>query len=84
MPDDSSLSRHLEVMLSLKGVTTAFLNCWGKTPSIRDKLTSFVIDRSKISTQSLRRKVGTGSKIHGFLGDFLIILSISFSKTSLK
>ena len=41
-------------------------------------------DRSKISTQSFKRKVSTGSKRHDFVGNFLMILSTSFSKTSLK
>ena len=68
----------------MKGVTTTSLNFWGNTPSAKDRLTSFVIDRSKISTQSFKRKVGTGSKRHAFVGDFLMILSTSFYKISLK
>ena len=64
-------------------MTTAFLNCWGKTPSIKDKLTSFVMDGSKISTQSLRRKVGTGSEKHDLV-EFFIIFNRSFSETSQK
>ena len=55
-------------------MTTAFLNCWVKTPSIKDRMISFIIDGSKISTQSLRKKVGTRSKkIYDSVGDFLII-----------
>ena len=65
-------------------MTTAFLNCWGKTPSTKDKLSSFGIDGSKISTQSLRRKVNTGSKRNDLVGEFLIIFNTSFSETSQK
>ena len=68
----------------MRGVTTAFLNFWGNTPSANDRLTSFVIDGSKISTQSFKRKVGTGSKRHDFVGEFLMIFSTSSSETSLK
>ena len=34
--------------------------------------------------QSLRRKVGTACKIYHFVGELLMILSTSFSETSLK
>ena len=34
--------------------------------------------------QSLRRKVSTGSKKYDFVGEVLIIFSMSFSETSLK
>ena len=43
-----------------------------------------MIDRSKISTQSFERKVGTGCKRYDFVGEFLMIFSTSFSETSLK
>ena len=36
-----------------------------------------MIDVSKISTQYFKRKVGTGSKRHDFLGEFLMIFSTS-------
>ena len=47
-------------------------------------IVKIVIDGSKISAQSFRRNVGTGSKRHDFVGGFLMILSHLFSKTSLK
>ena len=34
-----------------------------------------MIDRSKISTQSFKRKIGTGSKRPEFEGEFLMIFS---------
>ena len=49
----------------------------------KDKLTSFVMD-GKISTQSLRRKVGTGSKRHDLVVKCLIIFNMSFLETSQK
>ena len=60
------------------------MNFLGNTPSAKDRWTSFVLDGSKISTQSFKSKVGTGSKRHDFVGEFLMIFSTSFSETSLK
>ena len=68
----------------MRGVTTAFLNLFGIKPSAKDRLTSFVIDGSRISTQSFPRKVGTGSKRQDFVRKVLMIFSTSFSETSLK
>ena len=42
------------------------------------------MDGNNISAQSFRRKVGTGSKRHDFVGEFFIIFSMPFSETSLK
>ena len=50
----------------------------------KDKLTSFVMDGSKISTQTFRSKVGTRSKRHDLVGEFLIIFNTSFSEISQK
>ena len=68
----------------MRGVTTAFLSFLGNTPSAKDRFTSFAIERSKISTQSFKRKVGTASKIHDFVGECFDVFSTSFSETSLK
>ena len=44
----------------------AFLKGFGKTPFCRDKLTSLVSDRRRMSIHLLTRKVGHGSSKHVF------------------
>ena len=57
------------------GVTIAFLNSAGTTPSGNEQLTSLVIEGSRISIHSLTRNVGHGSNRQDLQGDFVIIFS---------
>ena len=66
------------------GGDNCLLELLGKTPSTKYKLTSFVMDGIKVSTQSLRRNVGTWSKGHDLVGEFFIIFNMSFEETSQK
>ena len=53
----------------ISGVTTAFLEPSGTSPSLSEKLTNLVIDGRRMSMHSLIRNVGKG--------DLLIIFAIS-------
>ena len=62
------------------------LECLEKNAHIKRQFDKIVTDGSKIFTQSLRREVGTASKRHDWIGEFMMIFmisSISFSETSL-
>ena len=61
----------------MSGVTTAFLNPCGTSPSRSEQLTNLVIDGRRMSMHSLIRNVGNGSNRHDLVGDLLIILPIS-------
>ena len=61
----------------INGVTIAFLNSSGTTPSDSEQLTRLVIQGSKISIHSLTRNVGHGSNKQDLVGDFMIIILIS-------
>ena len=63
----------------ISGVTTAFLNPSGTSPSRSEQLTNLVIDGRRMSIHSLIRNVGNGSNRLDFVGDLLIILPISYS-----
>ena len=66
----------------ISGVTTALLKPSGTAPSNKEQFTSFVIEGSSISRQSLTRKVGQGSRRQDFVGEFLITFTISSGETS--
>ena len=63
-------------------MTTALLKPSGTAPSNKEEFTSFVIEGSSISRQSLTRKVGQGSKRQDFVGEFLITFTISSGEAS--
>ena len=63
-------------------MTTALLKPSGTAPSNKEQFTSFVIEGSSISRQSLTRKVGQGSRRQDFVGEFLITFAISSGEAS--
>ena len=60
----------------MSGVTTAFLNPSGTSPSQSEQFTNLVIDGRRMSMYSLIRNVGNGSNRQDLVGDLLIILPI--------
>ena len=60
----------------------AFLNGFEKAPSLRDKLTSLVIDERRMSIHLLTMNVGQGFKEHNFYGDTLMNVRTSLSETN--
>ena len=63
-------------------MTTALLKPSGTAPSHKEQFTSFVIEESSISRQSLTKKVGQGSRRQDFVGEFLITFAISSGEAS--
>ena len=63
-------------------MTTALLKPSGTAPSNKERFTSFVIEGSSISRQSLTRKVGQGSRRQDFVGEYLITFAISSGEAS--
>ena len=63
-------------------MTTALLKPSGTAPSNKEQFTSFMIEGSSISRQSLTRKVGQGSRRQDFVGEFLITFAISSGEAS--
>ena len=63
-------------------MTTALLKPSGTAPYDKEQFTSFVIEGSSISRQSLTRKVAQGSRRQNFVGEFLITFTISSGETS--
>ena len=61
----------------------AFLKPAGTAPSVREQLTSLVIE-GRISKHSFTRKVGHGSSRQDLVGDLVITFRTSSSKTDLK
>ena len=68
----------------INGVTIAFLNSSGTTPSDNEQLTILVIEDSRISIHSLTRNVCHGSNKQDLEGDLMIIFLISSRETCLK
>ena len=58
----------------------AFLKPAGTAPSVREQLTSLVIEGRRISKHSFNRKVGHGSSMQDLVGD----LVITFRTSSIK
>ena len=69
-----------ERSLFYEGVSTTFLEAFGKEPSIY----LLVSDERRMSRQSLRRNVGIGSNKHNLVGDSLINLRTSSLLTGTK
>ena len=68
----------------MRGVATAFLKLSGKHALNKDMLTSFLIDGSRMSTHSLNKNVGIGSRRQDLVGDSFTNLRISSSDTALN
>ena len=62
----------------------AFLKPAGTAPSVREQLTSLVIEGRRISKHSFTRKVGHGSSRQDLVGDLVITFRTSSSETDLK
>ena len=59
------------------GVTRDCLNCMGKVPVDRERLTMVVIIERIVAETSFRRNVRIGSSTHCLLGEACKILAIS-------
>ena len=68
----------------IRGETIAFLKPPGTAPSVREQLTSLVIEGRRISKHSFTRKVGHGSSRQDLVGDLVITFRTSSSETNLK
>ena len=68
----------------MRGVTTAFLKLLGTKPSASEQLTSLVMEGNRISTNSLTRKVGQGSRLQDFEGEASMTLWTYVSVTGEK
>ena len=68
----------------INGVIAPFLKSAGTTPSVREQLTSLVIEGPRMSRHSFTKKVGHWSNGQDFVGDFIIAFWISSSETVLK
>ena len=62
----------------------AFLKPAGKAPSVREQLTSLVIEGRRIAKHSFTRKVGHGSSRQDLVGDLVITFRTSSSEKDLK
>ena len=60
----------------ISGVTTAFLNPSGTSPSRSEQLTNLVIEGRRMSKHSLIRNVSNGSNRHDLVGYLLIIFPV--------
>ena len=68
----------------IKGETMAFLKPAGTAPSVREQLTSLVIEGRRISKHSFTRKVGHGSSRQDLVGDLVITFRTASSESDLK
>ena len=68
----------------MRGLTTAFLKLSGKHPSDKDMSTSLLMDGSRISTHSLNKNVGIGSRRQDLVGNSFINLRTSSLDTALN
>jgi len=74
----------IQIVLFRRGMTEQSLNCLGKTPELKDRLTMLVMVGRSAGRSCLRREVGIVSRSQKVLDDWDTSLKISSSVARLK